>query len=547
MAFLNNAGLERVWGKITAKLNTKVDKVDGKGLSTNDYTTTEKNKLAGIATGANKTIVDSALSSTSTNPVQNKVVNTAITNLSTLVGDTSVSEQINAATDGCITGLSVSGKVITYTKGDGSTGTITTQDTNTTYSTMTGATSSAAGKAGLVPAPAAGKQASFLRGDGTWVVPTNTTYSNMTGATTSAAGKAGLVPAPSAGTATRYLRSDGTWQVPPDTNTTYSAATTSAAGLMSAADKTKLDGIATGATKVTVDSALSTSSTNPVQNKVVNTAITNLNTLVGDTAVSTQITNAITSAASSTTPKAAGTAAVGSETKYARGDHVHPVQTTVSGNAGTATKWATARNINGLSVQGDADRVNYGTCSTAAATAAKVVSCTGFALVTGAEITVKFTVTNTASSPTLNVNSTGAKAIYYRGAAISAGYLAANRTYTFRYNGTQYDLVGDINTDANTTNTAGTTNKTATKLFLVGAASQATAPTTYSNSNVYIGTDNCLYSGGSKVATAASVTAVSNLVGDTAVSTQINNALDAYTVGLKVSSNGVLQITCSRS
>ena len=39
---------------------------------------------------------------------------------------------------------------------------------------MTGATSSAAGAAGLVPAPAAGKQLSFLRGDGTWVVPTNT-------------------------------------------------------------------------------------------------------------------------------------------------------------------------------------------------------------------------------------------------------------------------------------------------------------------------------------------------------------------------------------
>lgn len=75
--------------------------------------------------------------------------------------------------------------------------------------------------------------------------------SNMTGATTSAAGKAGFVPAPAAGAATRYLRSDGTWQVPPDNNTTYSAATTSVAGLMSAADKSKLDGIAAGATKNT--------------------------------------------------------------------------------------------------------------------------------------------------------------------------------------------------------------------------------------------------------------------------------------------------------
>ena len=39
---------------------------------------------------------------------------------------------------------------------------------------MSGATSSAAGQSGLVPAPAAGKQTSFLRGDGTWAVPTNT-------------------------------------------------------------------------------------------------------------------------------------------------------------------------------------------------------------------------------------------------------------------------------------------------------------------------------------------------------------------------------------
>ena len=117
-----------------------------------------------------------------------------------------------------------------------------------------------------------------------------------------------------------------------------------------------------------------------------------------------------------------------------------------SGNAASASKWATARNINGLSVDGTANRVNFGTCSTAAGTAAKTVDCAGFSLVTGAEITVKFTVTNSAANPTLNVNNTGAKAIYYRGGAISAGYLAANRTYTFRYNGTQYDLVGDIDT-----------------------------------------------------------------------------------------------------
>lgn len=75
----------------------KVDKISGKSLSTNDYTTAEKNKLAGIAEGANKTIVNSALSSTSTDPVQNKVVNAAINNLNTLVGDTAVATQISNA------------------------------------------------------------------------------------------------------------------------------------------------------------------------------------------------------------------------------------------------------------------------------------------------------------------------------------------------------------------------------------------------------------------------------------------------------------------
>ena len=63
---------------VTSGLAGKVDKETGKGLSTNDYTTAEKNKLSGIEAEANKTVVDSALSSSSTNPVQNKVVNTAL-------------------------------------------------------------------------------------------------------------------------------------------------------------------------------------------------------------------------------------------------------------------------------------------------------------------------------------------------------------------------------------------------------------------------------------------------------------------------------------
>ncbi len=55
-------------------LSNKVDKISGKGLSTNDFTAAYKTKLDGIAAGANKTIVDSTLSTTSTNVIQNKAV-----------------------------------------------------------------------------------------------------------------------------------------------------------------------------------------------------------------------------------------------------------------------------------------------------------------------------------------------------------------------------------------------------------------------------------------------------------------------------------------
>ena len=60
---------------VNTALSGKVDKVSGKGLSTNDFTAGYKSKLDGIADGANKTIVDSSFSASSTNPVQNKVVN----------------------------------------------------------------------------------------------------------------------------------------------------------------------------------------------------------------------------------------------------------------------------------------------------------------------------------------------------------------------------------------------------------------------------------------------------------------------------------------
>ena len=72
-----------------------------------------------------------------------------------------------------------------------------------------------------------------------------------------------------------------------------SVATTDANGLMSAADKKKLDGIAAGANKITVDTSLSSTSTNPVQNKIINSALSGK----AGTSVATTDANGLMSAA----------------------------------------------------------------------------------------------------------------------------------------------------------------------------------------------------------------------------------------------------------
>lgn len=100
-ALPSNTEIPSIEGLATEKyvdnaVSTKVDKVEGKGLSTNDYTTAEKEKLAGIEVGANKTIVDESLTQDGTNPVQGKAI---FDKIAKLVGDTSVSDQIDAAID----------------------------------------------------------------------------------------------------------------------------------------------------------------------------------------------------------------------------------------------------------------------------------------------------------------------------------------------------------------------------------------------------------------------------------------------------------------
>lgn len=171
MAYLDYDGLLYFWQKIKEKINAKQDAVSGKGLSTNDYTTDEKTKLANIESGANNY----------THPSHTAYSNGFYTFTVDALGHVTSATKVVKSD---ITALGIPSE-------------------NTTYSVMTGSTSAKAGTSGLVPAPVAGKQGSFLRGDGTWATPDDTTYS---------------------------------------------VATTAENGLMSSSDKTKLDAFSTADT-----------------------------------------------------------------------------------------------------------------------------------------------------------------------------------------------------------------------------------------------------------------------------------------------------------
>ena len=87
----------------------------------------------------------------------------------------------------------------------------------------------------------------------------------------------------------------------------------------------------------------------------------------------------------------------------------------------------------------------YGTSTIAVGTTAKTSTIANFVLTPGAIVSVTFTNGNTANAPTLNINSTGAKAIWYNNAATSPTNkltISANETVTFIYDGTKYHVIG---------------------------------------------------------------------------------------------------------
>lgn len=141
----------------------------------------------------------------------------------------------------------------------------------------------------------------------------------------------------------------------------------------------------------------------------------------------------------------------------------------------------------------------YGTCTTAANTAAKVVTCANFdQLLTGVTIHVKFSNVNTASNPTLNVNSTGAKAIRRYGST-APGQTAAtswqeNSVVSFTYDGTYWFLNDWLND--NTTYSVATTSANGlmsstdkTKLDGMKTVEVSTSEPTQSYVSVWVDTD----------------------------------------------------------
>lgn len=232
----------------------------------------------------------------------------------------------------------------------------------------------------------------------------------------------------------------------------------------------------------------------------------NGHSVAADVPADAEFTDTVVKPSESTITAVSTTSAVGTSDYYARADHVHNIslatgdangQVKIAGQnvsvkglaalayvaslsksdiglgnvdntadadkvVASADKLTSSVEIDGVKFDGSNSIVHYGVCSTAAATAAKVVTVNASSVYstvdTGYRIAVKFTATNTAAvgSLTLNVASSGAKPIKYRGGNLpSAGTLAAGRVYEFIYDGTNYELVGDLDTDTTYTNGTG--------------------------------------------------------------------------------------------
>lgn len=250
-------------GSVYTAINDAVSAKQDKLTSSTVLATINGNSLTyggslTIDGGGSSISVDNSLSTTSTNPVQNKVVTT---NINSVKSDIStINSNINSIN------TSLSGKT-TLNEVKNNINTMVVSGTLTTSTQTEGVGVDL--KSGIITAGSYGPDANVTAGSSgaSIVVPQITvdTYGRVTNIAHRSLKVDNYVKSINTGTGTiTYILANGETNIVNIPN-----ATTSASGYMSAADKTKLNGIAAGATAVTVDSSLSSTSTNAIQNKAV--------------------------------------------------------------------------------------------------------------------------------------------------------------------------------------------------------------------------------------------------------------------------------------
>ena len=237
-----------VTAALNAKAGTAVATTSANGL----MSSADKVKLDGVEDGATKTIVDDAMSDTSTNPVQNKVVMKYIDSRGSLPpvsvkNDTMLIQVVDGA-------YALRTKESIFPVDDA-------LDTESKNAVENGIIARRFEQLSGVTLPATSTRDGLM---------TAANYTKLSGIETGA--NKTVVDAALDAASENPVQNKAV-KAALDGKAGTAEATTGAAGLMSAADKTKLDGIEAGANKTIVDTALDAGSTNPVQNKVVKTAL----------------------------------------------------------------------------------------------------------------------------------------------------------------------------------------------------------------------------------------------------------------------------------
>ena len=237
---------------VTAALNAKAGTAAATTSANGLMSSADKVKLDGVEDGATKTIVDDAMSDTSTNPVQNKVVMKYIDSRGSLPpvsvkNDTMLIQVVDGA-------YALRTKESIFPVDDA-------LDTESKNAVENGIIARRFEQLSGVTLPATSKRDGLM---------TAANYTKLSGIEAGATKT--IVDATLDETSTNPVQNKAV-KTALDGKAGTAEATTGAAGLMSAADKTKLDGVEDGATKTIVDDAMSDTSTNPVQNKAVKAAL----------------------------------------------------------------------------------------------------------------------------------------------------------------------------------------------------------------------------------------------------------------------------------